>query len=382
MKKRDGVKMEKEIRLPGMKYLERVIEELEFELWKGKDDPCTSWCVTYMFNDSVESYLLLEDVTITGKYEKEKEYISLRLVEEEGRYGVVGQQEQNFFTIWFSKVTLVAALYRYADIGHFWVKGQEPLRQLVYEIEIIKDKKAYLGEWACTEKEMQLLNLLDFAPFRSYYCVPWEKGDVFDTRKNGFNAYEDILQLLGKYKLEKEKLGGCNISTKCLKKQLRLQKRLLNRLKQLPTRKREKEIFRTLKTKKGCLVYEILQQCMVEASDVYNQRSFGERADLFVDNYRKKLVEKWIKQGWVGKYPDFSRRKGFYYEQMHVEEELPFTTEQMTYQFHCMVSRCNRLKKVNLRHYFGTKDETLPLHFGFFAGCGTGKIYSYKIEMK
>ena len=60
--------MEKEIRLPGMKYLERVIEELEFELWKGKDDPCTSWCVTYMFNDSVESYLLLEDVTITGKY--------------------------------------------------------------------------------------------------------------------------------------------------------------------------------------------------------------------------------------------------------------------------------------------------------------------------
>ncbi len=274
MKKRDGVKMEKEIRLPGMKYLERVIEELEFELWKGKDDPCTSWCVTYMFNDSVESYLLLEDVTITGKYEKEKEYISLRLVEEERRYGVVGQQEQNFFTIWFSKVTLVAALYRYADIGHFWVKGQEPLRQLVYEIEIIKDKKAYLGEWACTEKEMQLLNLLDFAPFRSYYCVPWEKGDVFDTRKNGFNAYEDILQLLGKYKLEKEKLGGCNISTKCL------------------------------------------------------------------------------------------------------------TTEQMTYQFHCMVSRCNRLKKVNLRHYFGTKDETLPLHFGFFAGCGTGKIYSYKIEMK
>ena len=246
--------MEKEIRLPGMKYLERVIEELEFELWKGKDDPCTSWCVTYMFNDSVESYLLLEDVTITGKYEKEKEYISLRLVEEERRYGVVGQQEQNFFTIWFSKVTLVAALYRYADIGHFWVKGQEPLRQLVYEIEIIKDKKAYLGEWACTEKEMQLLNLLDFAPFRSYYCVPWEKGDVFDTRKNGFNAYEDMLQLLGKYKLEKEKLGGCNISTKCLKKQLRLQKQLLERLKQLPTRKREKEIFRTLKTKKGCLV--------------------------------------------------------------------------------------------------------------------------------
>lgn len=374
--------MENVIQLPGMEYLKCVIKELELELWKSEEDPSTSWRITYMYNDSVESYLQLDDVVIKGKYEKEKACTSLQLVKEEERYGLVGQQEKRFFSIWFSKVTFFAKLYRYADIGHFWVKGEEPYRQLVYELEIIQDKKRYLGEWACNEKELKLLALLDFSPIRSFYCVPWEEGYCFSTKKNGMDAYEEVLDDMEKSRKKNKKIGDCYFSSACIEKQWELQKALLDQLKQAPTKEKEKEIYKTLIGKKGNLVYQWLQKEILEASSVYGERRFGEKEDFFVEEQRKKWIQKWTRQGWVGTYPDFSRRKGIFYEQMHVMEELPFTTEAMHYTFHCLISKCSFYKKRSLKRYFGIKKEMLPLNFGFFSGCGTGKIYSHKCSLR
>ena len=122
-------------------YLNRLLEENQFEMWRTEDMETDSWKVTYMFNDAVESYLLLEQVAQTGQYDREQENVELRLVAEENRYGVVGRQSSgNCFVVWFSSIRFVCQLYSYHEIGHFWVKGAEHLRQLIYEIGLIEDK--------------------------------------------------------------------------------------------------------------------------------------------------------------------------------------------------------------------------------------------------
>ena len=70
-------------------YLNRLLEENQFEMWRTEDMETDSWKITYMFNDAVESYLLLEQVAQTGQYDREQENVELRLVAEENRYGEV-----------------------------------------------------------------------------------------------------------------------------------------------------------------------------------------------------------------------------------------------------------------------------------------------------
>ena len=185
-----------------------------------------------------------------------------------------------------------------------------------------------------------------------------------------------------KSRKKNKKIGDCYFSSACIEKQWELQKALLDQLKQAPTKEKEKEIYKTLTSKKGNLVYQWLQKEILEASSVYGERRFGEKEDFFVEEQRKKWIQKWTGQGWIGTYPNFSRRKGIFYEQMHVMEELPFTTEAMHYTFHCLISKCIFYKKKSLKRYFGIKKEMLPLNFGFFSGCGTGKIYSHKCSLR
>ena len=56
----------------------------------------------------------------------------------------------------FKQLELEVHLYEYSGIGHFWMKGDEDLRVLEYQIAILRDKSHYLGEEYCTEKERQL----------------------------------------------------------------------------------------------------------------------------------------------------------------------------------------------------------------------------------
>ena len=100
-------KKTKENRTLALSYLKRLLEENEFEMWRTEDMEEGNWKVTYMFNDAVESYLLLEQVAQTGEYDREQENVELRLVEEENRCGVVGRQVSgNCFIVWFSSIEL------------------------------------------------------------------------------------------------------------------------------------------------------------------------------------------------------------------------------------------------------------------------------------
>lgn len=71
----------------------------------------------------------------------------------------------------FKDISLECELYDYGEIGHFWVKGYEYLRQLEYKIAILGDKWEYLGEDCCSEEEKKLASLREFPPL-SYLFYP------------------------------------------------------------------------------------------------------------------------------------------------------------------------------------------------------------------
>ena len=61
--------------------------------------------------------------------------------------------------------------YDYSQIGHFWMKGYEYLRQLEYRIAILRDKLDYLGEESCSTEERELAALTEFPPL-NVCCYP------------------------------------------------------------------------------------------------------------------------------------------------------------------------------------------------------------------
>ena len=76
-----------------------------------------------------------------------------------------------WFTIFFEDISEEVHLYDYGEIGHFWVKGAEYLRQIEYKIAIVRDKLDYLGAKYCNQTERKLAVLADFPPL-NYCCYP------------------------------------------------------------------------------------------------------------------------------------------------------------------------------------------------------------------
>ena len=68
-------------------------------------------------------------------------------------------------------MTLENHYYDYSQIGHFWMKGYEYLRQLEYRIAILRDKLDYLGENSCNANERELASLAEFPPL-NVCCYP------------------------------------------------------------------------------------------------------------------------------------------------------------------------------------------------------------------
>lgn len=366
--------MIKELELPGLPFIERLLGEAECELWQSAEDPKDSYRWTFMYNDSVESYVLLENVSITGEYEKEELCVDLRLLQTEDRRGISGRQQQSgvAFCVWFNKATFRAKLYSYHEIGHFWIKGWEQWRQLVYELGIIEDKKRYISEISCSQAEISLLDVLEFAPIRSYYAVPWEEGVQFSTNRKGVESFSKLLQ---------ETMEEA--STKWQQKANRTLQKVWNKFLDDPTVKREKTMEHLLGTKKGIGIYQTLRKQIIEASSIYGSRDFGEKANSEIVAKRKELEKMLCQKGWKGSYPDFHRMKGFSYKQIHFVEEQPFTTEEFQYVFHGMVSYCGRLRFRKMKKQLGTDAAgRLPVNFGFFKGCGKGKLLRFPIRIE
>lgn len=94
-------------------------------------------------------------------------------------------------------------MYNYGEIGHFWVKGYEYLRQLEYTFAILRDKREYLGDRYCNRREQKLAALADFPPL-NYTCYPAiskeylvERDDAWRPTGQALAVMEELLKEVG-----------------------------------------------------------------------------------------------------------------------------------------------------------------------------------------
>ena len=126
----------------------------------------------YLMNDAVESFLVFHNARMTGEYRPDYEgEISASMSFEDMEYILVVHQGDSVVTIFFEDLLTDVHLYDYGEIGHFWMKDYEYLRQLEYRLAIMRDKYDYLGEEYCTPEERKLAMLVDFPPL-NYCCYP------------------------------------------------------------------------------------------------------------------------------------------------------------------------------------------------------------------
>ena len=154
--------------------LELLLSENQFELILpeiGTSAPDTIRLV-YLMNDAVESFLLFHNARLTGTYDPayEGELDALLTQDENERYALIVHQGDSVVTLFFEDLTLENHYYDYSQIGHFWMKGYEYLRQLEYRIAILRDKLDYLGEESCSTEERTQGSCNRFRSFRTYLC--------------------------------------------------------------------------------------------------------------------------------------------------------------------------------------------------------------------
>ena len=153
--------------------LQELLEQEQFELIfpersiSGQPDIR----LVYLMNDAVESFLVFHNARMTGEYRPDYEgEISASMSFEDKEYILVVHQGDSVVTIFFEDLLTDVHLYNYGEIGHFWMKDYEYLRQLEYRLAIMRDKYDYLGEEYCTPEERKLAMLVDFPPLMIKDC--------------------------------------------------------------------------------------------------------------------------------------------------------------------------------------------------------------------
>ena len=248
------------------RMLEILGEQNQFELLEGENGFHTPQDIrlVYLMNDAAECFLTFRNARITGEYLPDYSgELGTRLDRNEERSSLVVHQGHNVFTIFFEKLELEYELYNYGEIGHFWVKGYEYLRQLEYRIAILWDKYEYMGEDCCSETEQKLAWLAKFPPlnFTSYPSVP---PQYLPDREDGWQLAPEALEVMTN--LAKE-AGDVSFL------------RALELYGKHSGRWMTKYIAVLLHRKKHAKVVDLLTEKLKQASAVHPCRSFGPERD-------------------------------------------------------------------------------------------------------
>lgn len=330
--------------LPGLKpdmpdayrKLAEIMKHQVFELHSHTDENGMQNCfIPYMMNDALECYLILKDCRITGRYlpgfaGKTEAY----LTENNGSDVLVMKQgEENVFTLWFEELQENLCCYQYHQIGHFWVSGQEQWRQLVYIIGTIYDKFEYLGTEVCTEEEIELLPLMEFAPFRAWSPVNESLDEHYPDTLEGVDYMRKLALECGNKRFAK----------------------LLDFYKKKPAIWLERLIENFLTGTKGMGLYRITCEKVKAASEGYPQRDYGAAVNTEIQKQREKVTQTLHSKGFQGNYPCFQRDD----MQIVAAEEHPFTileSEDFNFRIQFMVSE--------------SKLDFAVVNAGFFKGRG------------
>lgn len=328
--------------LPGLesgmpKEFEKLAEIFRyqvFELCREENKKQTDYLIPYMMNDAVEDYLVLKNCRLVGNYLKEAELAkevqsgqevpetTAELVREPEKYVlIVHQGREHVFTLHFQGIEENVKYYQYHRIGHFWVKGQEQWRQLVYIVGTVYDKYAYMGEQACNEKEMEFLRLIEFAPFRFWSPIGESLEEKYPTTYEGVETMKNL---------------ACEAKDTSFAAWIWLYQRL-------PFGWMENCLSRKLLSPKREKLYELVFDKVKAASEMYPERDYGKKSNQEMIKKRKEVHQALISKGFCGTYPWYEKENTLVF----VTEEHPFTlmeAEDFVFRVQFMVSECGKYR--------------------------------------
>lgn len=322
--------------------LKLLLDQGEFELLEdeAEKNKGNRYRLVYLMNDAVESFLVLENGRMTGEYQREydgeieaelREYEGTETFREttEGRkkkYVLTVHQGESVCTLLFTGLKEEVSLYNYGEIGHFWVKGYEYLRQLEYTFAILRDKREYLGDRYCNRREQKLAALADFPPL-NYTCYPAiskeylvERDDAWRPTGQALAVMEELLKEVGDKKLL----------------------RLVRLYAMFPVKILTRYIAMQLHRTKHRKVVQLLQQQVRQAAKYYPERKFSGKEEKKFREQRKRAQDcarEWEEKGYrvdifreepftvsrdsvEGKYYVMIWKKGFQNQKVKIEEIL------------------------------------------------------------
>jgi len=366
------------------KCIDELIDCNAFELQLHTDENGQTDCyIPYMMNDALECYFVLKDCKITGElltgsldssdssdapggsddfgnFACDKR-LSVGVIDDGNTQAlVIRQTNGSVSTVWFQNLAKKLNCYRYHEIGHFWVAGQEQWRHLVYMIGTIYDKFSYMGKELCNDKELTLLPLMEFAPFRYWSPIHEPLDKYYPDTLDGFACFKvlcaesrdfSLLRLVEKY--ERVSCGTLWITDFYRKIALpRIVKKIAYEMNRVGHE----------------ALYELIYQKVCEASSKYPARDYSETMNAMIDKTRLEVTESLVKKGFDGEYPRFVKCVGnkdgivsgrTRFTSVLVTEEHPFTLSALEYEnydfrIQLMVSE--------------TSNEVCYLNQGFFDG--------------
>lgn len=290
-----------------LEKLAQLLEQDQFELIFTEQDIR----LVYLMNDAVESFLVFQNVRMTGEYKDDYEGELDATLEKQGqKYVLIVHQGDTVVTLFFENLIQENHFYEYGTIAHFWVKKYEYLRQLEYRLAILRDKYDYLGEKSCNEKEKQLAQLVDFPPL-NYCCYPAVPAKYIVPRENPWEPSEDALMVMEELA---ERAGD------------RFLKIVLKLYRKYPIPFLAKRIGNMLHRNRHSKVVDLIDREIQEASKKYPCRYFGRDIELKVHQIMNAVKER----------QNQLKEKG---QQSVILREEPFTTAQdsIAYKIYLMI---------------------------------------------
>ncbi len=305
-----------------LEKLAQLLEQDQFELIFTEQDIR----LVYLMNDAVESFLVFQNVRMTGEYKDDYEGELDATLEKQGqKYVLIVHQGDTVVTLFFENLIQENHFYEYGTIAHFWVKKYEYLRQLEYRLAILRDKYDYLGEKSCNEKEKQLAQLVDFPPL-NYCCYPAVPAKYIVPRENPWEPSEDALMVMEELA---ERAGD------------RFLKIVLKLYRKYPIPFLAKRIGNMLHRNRHSKVVDLIDREIQEASKKYPCRYFGRDIELKVYQTMNAVKER----------QNQLKEKG---QQSVILREEPFTIAQdsIAYKIYLMIWKQGILnRKVVIEEY-------------------------------
>lgn len=305
-----------------LEKLAQLLEQDQFELIFTEQDIR----LVYLMNDAVESFLVFQNVRMTGEYKDDYEGELDATLEKQGqKYVLIVHQGDTVVTLFFENLIQENHFYEYGTIAHFWVKKYEYLRQLEYRLAILRDKYDYLGEKSCNEKEKQLAQLVDFPPL-NYCCYPAVPAKYIVPRENPWEPSEDALMVMEELA---ERAGD------------RFLKVVLKLYRKYPIPFLAKRIGNMLHRNRHSKVVDLIDREIQKASKKYPCRYFGRDIEFKVHQTMNAVKER----------QNQLKEKG---QQSVILREEPFTTAQdsIAYKIYLMIWKQGILnRKVVIEEY-------------------------------